>query len=138
MVRLENIDSVAVVLIILFALIIIPVLTFALNRIGRAFKVHLTFGRALIVVSALVIFDVILSLLFPTPVLAIIIGILTYLPIACVLYKYVFDLSWKSAIVITFVWFVVQQIIFIIIPIFMPLILLWLTPVFYMLTQGIQ
>ena len=92
----------------------VPLLALTLVGICKFFSVRIHFWKSLGIIAMMVFVDVLLSLLIPISLFQIWFGIAMYTIIAAVVYRFVFDLSWKSAALITFLWFIVQQIVFVV------------------------
>jgi hypothetical protein len=105
---LEVLDSVA------WLVIGTPLLTLTLVGIGKFFSIRIGFWKSFGIIAAMIFVDALLSLLVQVSWFQLWSGILMYTVVAAIAYRFAFDLSWKSAARITFLWFIVQQIVFIV------------------------
>ena len=94
-----------------FLIVSIPLLAYLLKKYGQLFKIKIPFKKALLWSAILITSDILISIAMPNQALQIIVGILIIGVLAAIVFKYAFDLSWKSSLIITLLWFVTHQII---------------------------
>lgn len=100
-----------------FIIVGTPILAYLLCVYGKMFKIKISIKKAIPIIAALAIADIVISyFVAKSTTLQILVGVIIVGVIGAIAFKHAFDLSWPATTIITMIWYVTYQILIFIIP----------------------